>query len=75
MVCMVAILLTDLVPVHEVAVYRSYVNVIQTLGRSCGGALGGYLAQTIGWRWYDHTRSLFLSQLIILAGHSWVKGH
>ncbi|RJE25667.1 resistance protein [Aspergillus sclerotialis] len=51
MVCMVAIILTDLVSVHEVAVYRSYVNVIQTLGRSCGGAVGGYLAQTIGWRW------------------------
>lgn len=48
----VAILLTDLVPVHEVALYRSYVNVIQTIGRSCGGAIGGYLMQMIGWRWY-----------------------
>lgn len=51
MVCMVSILLTDLVPLHEVAVYRSYVNIVQTVGRSCGGAVGGYLAQTIGWRW------------------------
>jgi MFS family permease len=32
-------------------VYRSYVNVVQTVGRSCGGPVGGALAQTIGWRW------------------------
>ncbi|KAF2245268.1 MFS general substrate transporter [Trematosphaeria pertusa] len=51
MVCMVSILLTDLVPLHEVAQYRSYVNVVQTVGRSCGGVIGGFLASTIGWRW------------------------
>lgn len=60
MVCVVAILLTDLVPVHEVALYRSYVNVIQTIGRSCGGAVGGYLAQVIGWRWYVSTGLLLV---------------
>lgn len=52
MVCMVSILLTDLVPLHKVAVYRSYVNLVQTVGRSCGAVIGGYIAQTIGWRWY-----------------------
>lgn len=52
MVCVLAILLTDLVPMHEVATYRSYVNIAQTLGRSCGGAIGGVLAQSVGWRWY-----------------------
>ncbi|KAI5196798.1 MFS general substrate transporter [Aureobasidium subglaciale] len=51
MVSMVSILLTDLVPLHEVAAYRSYVNVFSTVGRSCGGLIGGYLTQTIGWRW------------------------
>lgn len=51
MVCMVSILLTDLVPLHEVAIYRSYVNIVQTVGRSCGGAVGGALATSIGWRW------------------------
>lgn len=51
MVCMVSILLTDLVPLHKVAIYRSYVNIVQTAGRSCGGVIGGYIAQTIGWRW------------------------
>lgn len=51
MVCMVSIILTDLVSLHEVAVYRSYVNLVQTSGRSCGGVIGGYITQTIGWRW------------------------
>lgn len=51
MVCMVSILLADIVPLRSVAAYRSYVNVVQTVGRSCGGAIGGYLAQKIGWRW------------------------
>ncbi|KAI5247374.1 MFS general substrate transporter [Aureobasidium subglaciale] len=51
MVSMVSILLTDLVPLHEVAAYRSYVNVFSTVGRSCGGLIGGFLSQTIGWRW------------------------
>jgi MFS family permease len=52
MVCMVSILLTDLVPLHEVALYRSYVNIIQTVGRSCGGAIGGLVAEAFGWRMY-----------------------
>lgn len=51
MVSMVSILLTDLVPLKEVAVYRSYVNIFTTVGRSCGGLIGGYLAQAVGWRW------------------------
>ncbi|CAK7215081.1 hypothetical protein SEUCBS140593_002410 [Sporothrix eucalyptigena] len=51
MVVLVSILITDLVPLREVAVYRSYVNIVQTVGRSCGGAVGGFLAQSIGWRW------------------------
>jgi MFS family permease len=51
MVCMVSILLTDVVPLQDVALYRSYVNIVQTIGRGCGGAVGGYLAETIGWRW------------------------
>lgn len=51
MYSIVSFLITDLVPLRDVATYRSYVNVVQTVGRSCGGPIGGYLAQTIGWRW------------------------
>ena len=35
----------------DVAVLRSYVNVVSTIGLSGGGPLGGYLADLIGWRW------------------------
>ena len=41
----------DLVPLIQVASWRAYVNVVATLGRSIGGPLGGFLADTIGWRW------------------------
>lgn len=51
MVSMVSIIITDLVPVHEVATLRSYVNILSTTGRSCGGVVGGLLTQTFGWRW------------------------
>lgn len=43
--------LPDLVPLIQVAAWRSYVNVVATFGRSIGGPLGGLLADTFGWRW------------------------
>ncbi|KAI9848175.1 MAG: hypothetical protein M1837_000849 [Sclerophora amabilis] len=51
MTVIVSILITDMVPVIEIAAWRSYVNVVATVGRSVGGPLGGFLADTIGWRW------------------------
>lgn len=50
MVCLVSIIITDLVPLREVASYRSYVNVIQTVGRSIGAPIGGLVADRFGWR-------------------------
>lgn len=51
MTSMVSIIITDLVPIHEVAALRSYVNVLQTTGRGCGGVIGGALTYWLGWRW------------------------
>lgn len=48
---MVSIIITDLVPLHEVATLRSYVNIMATTGRSCGGVIGGALTLALGWRW------------------------
>jgi MFS family permease len=42
---------TDLVPLRDVAVWRSYANIAATTGRSLGGPIGGYLTDEIGWRW------------------------
>lgn len=27
-------------------------NVASTIGRSSGGPIGGYLSDTVGWRWW-----------------------
>ncbi|TEA10887.1 Vacuolar membrane amino acid uptake transporter fnx2 [Colletotrichum sidae] len=47
----VSILLSDLVPLRERGVYQGYINVIWGTGTSLGAPLGGFLADTIGWRW------------------------
>lgn len=47
---LVSLVITDLLPMREVAAWRSYVNVVGVLGRCVGGPLGGWLADLIGWR-------------------------
>ncbi|KAK6531757.1 hypothetical protein TWF694_002928 [Orbilia ellipsospora] len=51
MMALVSILITDLVPQREIAAWRAYVNIAATTGRSLGGPTGGYLTDTVGWRW------------------------
>ena len=51
MTVLVSILITDLLPIREVAAWRSYVNIASTTGRSLGGPLGGWLTDVVGWRW------------------------
>lgn len=47
---LVSLVITDLLPVREVATWRSYVNVVAVSGRCMGGPLGGWMADIIGWR-------------------------
>ncbi|OIW22677.1 MFS general substrate transporter [Coniochaeta ligniaria NRRL 30616] len=61
MTVLVSILITDLVPIRDVAQWRSWVNIAATTGRSLGGPLGGWLADVIGWRWS------FLGQTPVVA--------
>lgn len=42
----------DVVPKRDLAAWRAIVNISMTLGRSIGGPVGGWLTDTIGWRWY-----------------------
>ncbi|KAN0099263.1 MFS general substrate transporter [Hyaloscypha variabilis] len=51
MTVIVAVLITDMVPMIQVAFWRSYVNIVATTGRMVGGPLSGWLADLIGWRW------------------------
>ncbi|KAH8655148.1 major facilitator superfamily domain-containing protein [Tricladium varicosporioides] len=48
--CLVAIVIADILPLREVASWRSYVNIAATTGRSLGGPIGGLLTDTVGWR-------------------------
>ena len=41
----------DLVPLRDVAAWQAALNLAATTGRSIGGPLGGWLADTVGWRW------------------------
>jgi MFS family permease len=52
MASLVAIIIADIVPTDQVATFRGYVNISQVFGRSCGGVVGGWLTQAVGWRWY-----------------------
>ncbi|KAA8650860.1 uncharacterized protein ATNIH1004_003549 [Aspergillus tanneri] len=51
----------------EVAVYRSYTNVVSTVGRSLGGPVGGFLTQTVGWRWSFYGQVPFVLVSILIT--------
>lgn len=67
MTALVSILITDLVPLRDVATWRSWVNIVATTGRSIGGPLGGWLADSVGWRWSFLGQVPFAGVAIILA--------
>ncbi|KAI5924218.1 MFS general substrate transporter [Camillea tinctor] len=59
------VLLTDLVPLRDIATWFGYLNVMATTGRSLGGPVGGFLADRIGWRWsFLGQTPLFLTAII-----------
>ncbi|KAI6903859.1 MFS general substrate transporter [Hortaea werneckii] len=67
MLAMVSIIITDLVPMNEIAVFRSYVSILATSGRSCGGVIGGLLSSALGWRWAFLIQVPFILLAIILV--------
>ncbi|KAJ5337246.1 Vacuolar membrane amino acid uptake transporter [Penicillium brevicompactum] len=62
-----SIIITDIVPKREVASWRAYVNIAMTLGRSLGGPVGGWLSDTIGWRWLFILQAPFLALAAVLV--------
>ncbi|KAF9696856.1 hypothetical protein EKO04_005201 [Ascochyta lentis] len=67
MTALVSILITDLVPLRDVATWRSWVNIVATTGRSIGGPLGGWLADYVGWRWSFLGQVPFAGVAIVLV--------
>lgn len=48
----VAILLSDIVPLRDRGIWQGYLNIIFAAGTSTGAPLGGIAADYLGWRWY-----------------------
>ncbi|KAF9891574.1 hypothetical protein FE257_003585 [Aspergillus nanangensis] len=48
---LISILIKDIVPPKDVALMRSYTNVVNTTGRGIGAPLGSLIRGTVGWRW------------------------
>ncbi|EKG18667.1 Major facilitator superfamily [Macrophomina phaseolina MS6] len=48
---LVSVIITDVAHPRQVALFRSYVTVITTIGRSAGPPLGAMLSDIMGWRW------------------------
>jgi predicted MFS family arabinose efflux permease len=46
-----AIINGDLVPIEIRGSYQSILNLAFGIGSSLGAAMGGYLADVLGWRW------------------------
>ncbi|KAI1462035.1 MFS general substrate transporter [Annulohypoxylon moriforme] len=46
-----SIIISDLVPIERRGSYQSYVNVVYGLASALGAALGGLMADSLGWRW------------------------
>jgi MFS family permease len=57
----------DLVPLRDVAYWQAFLNVAATIGRSLGGPVGGWLADTIGWRWSFFGQTPFFLIAILLG--------
>ncbi|RYP37961.1 hypothetical protein DL766_001258 [Monosporascus sp. MC13-8B] len=45
------IIISDLVPVGRRGAFQSYVNIVYGIGAAAGAALGGLMADRLGWRW------------------------
>jgi Major Facilitator Superfamily len=46
-----SIISNDLIKIEYRGTYQAYINVFFGLGAACGAAFGGFLCDTLGWRW------------------------
>ncbi|KAF5383061.1 hypothetical protein D9615_004820 [Tricholomella constricta] len=47
----VSIVLSDVVPLRSRGTWQGIINIVWTMGSASGAPLGGFLADSIGWRW------------------------
>lgn len=46
-----SIITSDLVPIEIRGIYQSYINIVFGSASALGAALGGAIADSLGWRW------------------------
>ncbi|KAF9445143.1 MFS general substrate transporter, partial [Macrolepiota fuliginosa MF-IS2] len=51
MAALASITISDLVPLRSRGTWQGIMNVVWACGNIAGSSLGGFLADTIGWRW------------------------
>ena len=51
MTTVVQILISDILTLRERGTWQGYINIIYSSGAAAGAPLGGFFADTIGWRW------------------------
>ena len=62
----------DIIPRRHVASWRGYTNIAVTTGRALGGPVGGFLADTIGWRWSESRVCLNWVKQVLTAFRSFL---
>ncbi|KAK8010638.1 hypothetical protein PG990_009603 [Apiospora arundinis] len=51
MMSMGSIVISDMVNIERRGTYQSFINIVYGLAAASGAALGGVMADTLGWRW------------------------
>ncbi|EEP77459.1 conserved hypothetical protein [Uncinocarpus reesii 1704] len=51
MTTVVSILLSDIVPLRDRGIWQGVINIIYATGSGLGAPLGGFMTDSIGWRW------------------------
>ncbi|KAF8455901.1 major facilitator superfamily domain-containing protein [Terfezia claveryi] len=51
MTTVASILMSDIVSIRKRGTWQGILNIIFALGAAVGGPLGGWLSDTVGWRW------------------------
>lgn len=74
LITMATIINSDVISSDKRAMYQAFQNMLLGLGNICGASIGGWIADTFGWRW------CFLSQVplcifALTVGHHFIKNN
>ncbi|KAK4552225.1 hypothetical protein LTR86_010579 [Recurvomyces mirabilis] len=47
----VSVLLSDIIPLRDRGTWQGYINIVFSSGAAAGAPLGGFLSDSVGWRW------------------------